>query len=145
MRTVGDLLAKKSGPVFRVDAVATVLEAAKLMNEHRIGAVVVTRGEEVVGIFSERDVLNRIVAAQRNPGEVAVGDVMTTPIACCTRATTIEECRSVMTARRIRHLPVVEDNKLLGLISSGDIMAQQTAQQQETIRYLHEYLYGNTR
>lgn len=145
METVEELLAKKPARVMNVGAEATVLEAAKLMNHHRIGALVVTRGEEVVGIFTERDILNRIVAEQRDAAKVAVRDVMTTPVACCTRATTLDECRSVMTNKRIRHLPVVEDNKLLGMVSSGDILAQQSAQQQETIRYLHDYLYGGTR
>ncbi len=142
MLDVQGLLEKKGTDVATVDREATVLEAAKLMNERRIGAVVVTAGEHAVGIFTERDILNRIVASGRQPGETSVGEVMTSPMACCRRNTPIEECRSVMTAQRIRHLPVVEEGKLYGLVSSGDILANEVADQQATIEYLHEYLYG---
>ena len=145
MLTVAELLAGKSERVVSIGGEASVLEAAKLMNQHRIGAVVVTRGDEVVGIFTERDVLNRVVAAQRDPAALSVMEAMTTPVACCTLATTLEECRVVMSEKRIRHLPVVEDNRLKGMISIGDILKTKSAQQQETIRYLHEYLYGGTR
>lgn len=145
MVTVSDVLATKSGRVFSVDASATVLDAALLMNQHHIGALVVTAGEDVIGIFTERDVLIRVVATQQSPAETIVRDVMTTPVACCQRTTTLDECRAVMTQKRIRHLPVVEENHLLGMISIGDILAKRNADQQETIRYLHDYLYGNTR
>lgn len=145
MVNVGDILATKSGRVTSVEATASVLDAAKLMNQHRIGAVVVTTGDDVIGIFTERDVLNRVVATQKSPAQTIVRDVMTTPVACCQRSTTLDECRSVMTQKRIRHLPVVENNRLLGMISIGDILAKRDEDQQETIRYLHDYLYGNTR
>lgn len=145
MVTVADVLATKSGRVMSVDANANVLEAARLMNQHHIGALVVTSGEDVIGIFTERDVLNRVVATQKKPAETSVRDVMTSPVACCQRNTTLDECRAVMTQKRIRHLPVVEENRLLGMISIGDILAKRNAEQQETIRYLHDYLYGNTR
>jgi CBS domain-containing protein len=142
MKTAQDILNRKGTDVATVDREATVLEAAKVMNERRIGAVVVTSGHKAVGIFTERDVLNRIVAEVRPPGETKVGSVMTSPMACCRRDTPIEECRAVMTSRRIRHLPVVEEGKLYGLISSGDILASEAREQQQTIEYLHEYLHG---
>jgi len=145
MHTVGQILQKKGSSVASIDANATVLDAAKLMNERRIGALVITRGENVVGIFTERDILNRVVAAGRPAAETRVHDVMTSPIACCRRDTTDTECRSVMRGKRIRHLPVVEDGRLLGIISIGDIIEDQDAQKQETIQYLHEYLYGGYR
>ncbi len=142
MLDVQALLEKKGTDVATVDREATVLEAAKLMNDRRIGAVVVTAGEHAVGIFTERDILNRVVASGRQPGETCVGEVMTSPMACCRRNTPMEECKAVMTAQRIRHLPVVEEGKLFGLVSSGDILASEVADQQATIEYLHEYLYG---
>lgn len=136
------ILEKKGTDVATIDQDACVLEAAKLMNERRIGALVVTSGDRAVGIFTERDILNRVVAAGRAPGGTPVREVMTSPMACCRRDSTLAECKSVMTEKRIRHLPVVEEGKLYGLISAGDILANECAGQQETIEYMHEYLYG---
>ncbi len=145
MNTIQRILDKKSGSVSSIEADATVLDAAKLMNERRIGALVVTRGKKVIGIFTERDILNRVVAAQRSVTETTVNEVMTAPIACCRRNTTEAECRAVMRSKRIRHIPVVEDDCLVGIISIGDIIEEETAQKDETIHFLHEYLYGTYR
>ena len=145
MHTVGQILDKKGNSVTSIDADATVLDAAKRMNEHRIGALVITRGDNVIGIFTERDILNRVVAAGRSATDTRVNDVMTAPIACCRRDTTVAECRAVMRGKRIRHLPVVEDDRLLGIISIGDIIEDQNEENEETIQYLHEYLYGGYR
>ena len=124
---------------------ATGLGAARIMSEQHIGSLVVGRREKVVGIFTGRDVLNRVVARHLDPMTTVIKDVMTTPVACCQPTTKLAECRSVMTAKRIRHLPVVSENKLLGMISSGDILALEHGDQKRTIEYLHEYLYEGTR
>ena len=137
------ILTKKGSEVATIGQDASVLKAAQLMNERHIGALVVTEGDKAVGIFTERDILNRIVAAGLEPGETLVGKVMTSPMACCRRDTKLAECKSVMTTKRIRHLPVVEDGTLYGMISAGDILASECADQQATIEYLHEYLYGH--
>jgi len=142
MPNAQSILQKKGADVATVDRKNTVLDAAKAMNEQRIGAVVVTDGNRVVGIFTERDILNRIVAAGKDPKTTRIEEVMTSPMACCRRDTRLMECRTVMTQKRIRHLPVVEDGKLYGIISAGDILASEVADQQATIEYLHEYLYG---
>ena len=126
-----------------VDRADSVLDAAREMNRRRIGAVVVRDGVRVVGIFTERDILNRVVAAGLSPDETPVGAVMTSPMAVCRRDTKLAECKSVMTQKRIRHLPVVEESTLYGIISIGDIMASEVADQQATIEYLHEYLHGH--
>ncbi|MFH1108483.1 MAG: CBS domain-containing protein [Planctomycetota bacterium] len=144
MSNAQSILHKKGADVATVDRKTTVLDAAKTMNQRRIGAVVVTDGDRVVGIFTERDILNRIVAAGKDPKTTRVEEVMTSPMACCQRDTRLTECRAVMTQKRIRHLPVVEDGKLFGIISAGDIVAGEVADQQATIEYLHEYLYGRT-
>jgi CBS domain-containing protein len=112
------------------------------MNQHRVGALVVTRGEKVVGIFTERDVLYRVVAAQRDPAHTLVKEVMSAPVACCTPDTTHDECRAVMRTRRIRHLPVVVDERLVGIVSIGDVLTAVEAHQGMTIRYLYEYMHG---
>lgn len=137
------ILDKKGGEVATIEADRIVADAARLMNEKHIGALVVTKGDRAVGIFTERDILNRIVAAGKNPEQTMVEEVMTTPMACCRRESKLAECRSIMTGKRIRHLPVVEDGKLYGMISSGDILAYECDHQQATIEYLHEYLYGH--
>ncbi len=142
MPTVEAILERKGRQVHSISHDATVLEAARRMNEHRIGALVVVREGKVVGIFTERDVLNRVVAAQRDPATTRVDEVMSSPVACCSPQTTRAECRHVMRERRIRHLPVVDDDgKLVGIISIGDINADEGAEQQQTIRYLYEYMY----
>ncbi len=145
MPIVQDILANKPRDVAIIGEEATVMEAAKIMSDRRIGSLVVGRREKVVGIFTERDLLNRVVARHLDPLATIVKDVMTTPVACCQPTTKLAECRSVMTEKRIRHLPVVKENRLLGMISSGDILALEHGEQQRTIEYLHEYLYEGTR
>ena len=144
MPSVNEILLHKGSSVATVSGNATVLNAASEMNKHHIGALVVVDGEEVVGIFTERDILNRVVAANRDPAATLVAEVMTSPIAFCQESTTLAECQQVMTQKRIRHLPVMEDGRLRGIISTGDILAGQVASQQTTIEYLNEYLYGPT-
>ncbi len=142
MPTAQTILDRKGNDVATVEHASNVLEAAIVMNQRKIGAVVVSDGDRVVGIFTERDILNRVVAGKRSPDATRVGDVMTSPMACCRRDTPIEECRAVMTGKRIRHLRVVEEGQLYGMISSGDILANEVKDQQNTIEYLHEYLHG---
>lgn len=137
------ILERKGPAVTTIEREATVLAAAKLMNERRIGALVVISGDRAVGIFTERDILNRVVAASKDPEVTPIGDVMTTPMVYCHRETSLEQCKTIMSQKRIRHLPVVEEGRLFGLISSGDILAGECADQQAHIEYLHEYLYGH--
>ena len=144
MPTAQDILANKPA-VATIAEEATVMDAAKIMSDRHIGSLVVVRGDTIVGIFTERDVLNRVVARHRDPVEVIIKDVMSTPVAYCQPTTKLAECRGVMTRKRIRHLPVVKDNKLLGMVSSGDILAMEHGEQQKTIEYMYEYLYEGTR
>ncbi len=142
MPSVRDILERKDPEVASVGQQDTVLHAVKLMAQRRIGSVVVTAGEKVVGIFTERDVLNRVMAAERDPKTLTVGEVMSAPVACCRPETKLSECRAVMAEKRLRHLPVVQGGRLLGLISIGDISAREADDQAHTIQYLHEYLHG---
>lgn len=139
------ILQRKGTAVTTIDRERNVREAAELMNARRIGAVVVTDGSRAVGIFTERDVLTRVVAAGADPARTSIGSVMTAPMAVCRRDTPVSECKAIMTKQRIRHLPVVEDGQLHGLISIGDILAGEVVDQQQTIEYLHEYLFGLAR
>jgi CBS domain-containing protein len=143
MVTVKELLAKKGSQVVTIGKDASVLDAALVMNEHRVGSLVVLEGGRIAGMFTERDVLRRVVAERRDPVTTPVSAVMTAEILCCTVETSIEEARGTMKNRRIRHLPVVDgDQKLLGLISIGDLNAHQATDQEQTIHLLHEYIYG---
>lgn len=144
MATVRDILNTKGTEVASIHPHATVYEAAVCMNDRRIGALVVLDGERLVGMFTERDILRRVVAQRRDAAETHVRDVMTEEVACCRMHTTLEEARGVMKNRRIRHLPVVDDqDRLLGLISIGDLNAFQTSSQENTIHLLHQYIYGH--
>lgn len=145
MPTAKDILDKKSPDVAVTGEDATVMEAATMMNELRIGALVVVREDKVVGIFTERDILNRVVAKKRDPSQTPVKEVMTSPVASCQPGTSLAEIRGVMTEKRIRHLPIVQDNRLVGMLSIGDILASENREQQQTIQFLHEYLYTGTR
>jgi len=140
---VQSILDQKQERVVSIAEDQTVLDAARLMNESRIGALVVTRGDRVVGIFTERDVLCRVVAAARDPAHTVMQDVMTSPVACCTPQTTDDECRAVMRTKRLRHLPVVDDDRLVGMVSIGDLQQITQTAQEKTIQYLYEYLYGD--
>ncbi len=149
---VKDIVAKKGPYVASIGREHTVLEAAREMNARRIGALVVTDGDNVVGIITERDVLTRVVALQMDPVKTKVEQVMTCPVACCRPETAISEVRQVMTDKRIRHIPVVEEGKLVGIVTIGDVLAKEAAEQKEkidglheTIDYLHEYMYGSYR
>jgi CBS domain-containing protein len=143
MATVKDLLVQKGPKLVSVGPDTTVLSAAVVMNEHRIGSVLVMDGDRVVGMFTERDVLQRVVAEQRHPGQTRVAEVMSVEVICCTPATDIEELRSAFKTRRLRHLPVVdEQQRVVGLVSIGDLNAYLSAHQEQTIHLLHEYLYG---
>lgn len=142
---VQDILARKGHNVVHVAPEDTVLEAAKRMNAAHIGAVIVFEPQNgVVGIFTERDLLRRVVGESKSPASTRVREVMSSPVTCCRPTTSIDECKDVMTSKRLRHLPVIESGELQGIISSGDIFAQEVALQQSTIEYLHEYLLGRT-
>src|SRR5947209_6716621 len=104
MAAVKDILLKKGTRVLSIAKEETVLRAAQVMNEHKIGALLVLEERRVVGIFTERDVLRRIVGEERAPATTRVEEVMTTEVACCTSQTPIEEARAAMKNRRIRHL-----------------------------------------
>ncbi len=119
---------------------ATVLEAALLMNERGIGSVMVIDKDRLAGIFTERDVLRRVVAEQRDPATTKLADVMTSPVACAAPHTTLDEIRQVMRERHIRHVPVVNAKRVLGMISIGDLNKAEREVQVETIRYLEQYI-----
>ena len=142
MGKVSDILNRKGHNVVTVTPKNLVIDAVSLMSEHQIGAVLVIEKGAVVGIFSERDLLQRVVAKKESTEKLRVGQVMTSPVAYCSPETEISECQSVMTQKRIRHLPVVQSGKLTGIVSIGDIVAWKMSEQETTIKYLSTYIYG---
>jgi CBS domain-containing protein len=144
VHTVRDILTKKARDVIAVAKDDTVADASRIMSDERIGAVVVTSGDQVIGIFTERDILNRVVALDRSAKATKVAEVMTAPCAVCKPETTLEECRDVMTEKKIRHLPAVDEGRLCGMVSIGDVLAAEALNRETTIEYLHQYLYGRT-
>ncbi|OGF16071.1 MAG: hypothetical protein A2W00_10235 [Candidatus Eisenbacteria bacterium RBG_16_71_46] len=141
MLTVHAILAKKGNEVVSIGADDTTLEAARRMNERGIGGLVVTEGDRVIGIFTERDILRRVVAARRDPATTRVREVMTTPVACCRTETSLAEIRGVMTAKRIRHLPVVDEKGLCGIVTIGDLTAHEVTEHETTIEFLNSYIF----
>ncbi|MEO8633976.1 MAG: CBS domain-containing protein [Gemmatimonadales bacterium] len=141
MPAVRDILARKGTLVVTATPEDTVLDAARLMNQRGIGAVVVMDGTSLRGIFTERDLMVRVVAERKDPSVTVVGDVMSRRLVTARAETTVEECAGLMTHHRIRHLPVLGDNGIAGVVTIGDLLAYQLAEQEMTISQLNSYLY----
>ncbi len=141
MSTVRDLLTRKGTSVIAVTPDNTVLDAAHIMNDKGIGGVVVMTEQQLVGIFTERDIMRRVVAANRDPATTLVRDVMTTDCMTITADLQIAVVRAMMSARRIRHLPVVHDGGLVGMVTAGDVMAFEVAQAEAQIEQLEKYVF----
>ncbi len=132
MKTLRELV--KDRKVYSVEATRTVLEAARFMMEHNIGALPVLRNGELTGILSERDIMNRVVAVGRTPGTTAVSEVMTTNPRAVPADETIEECLFIMREFGFRHLPIVDGKDLKGLVSLRDVLMHQTAELERQAR-----------
>ena len=139
---VRDILRKKGEHIHTVTPLSTVIDAVNVMNDHHIGSVLVMDTDEPVGIFSERDVLVRVVAAHRDPRQTLVRDVMTTRLFTTSPDEPVLSVMQLMTERRFRHLPVVDDGVLVGLISIGDITKATQRNLQQEVRELSSYISG---
>ena len=140
MRTVNQLLRQKSKEVFSVTPNTTVFDTLTLMAEKGIGAVVVLENEKLVGIMSERDYARKIILKGKSSKETLVSEIMTSKISVVGLENTVEECMVLMTEKRIRHLPVIKDKKILGLISIGDVVKDIIEEQQFLIKQLEMYI-----
>lgn len=137
--TVGQILASKP-EVYAVQPKDTVLDALKLMAERNIGAVLVVDGPSIVGIMSERDYARKVVLHGRSSDDLPVAEIMSSPVLCADRRWSADDCMRVMTEHRIRHLPVVEDGRLVGVVSIGDIVRTIVEDQADTIHSLEHYI-----
>ena len=145
MPTARDLLSqKKSGGVITVSPDATVKDAARLMHDHRIGSLVVADGEALRGIFTERDVLWRVVAQGKDAASTIVKEVMTVDVIVVRPDREVDEIEAIMREHRIRHVPVAGDHGLLGVLSIGDLNAFRADADHQKVEYLTEYIYGRS-
>lgn len=143
MPSVQDILATKGSNVHSTSPNSTVLEAVRKMNQHKIGALVVMQDGRVIGMFTERDVLRRVVGEQRSPASITVGEAMTSDVISVHPDADLDEVSTVMKNRRVRHLPVCDEaGRLRGMISIGDLNAFNATHQEATIHFLNEYIYG---
>jgi CBS domain-containing protein len=136
---VAEILAEKGRDVLRIDGGSSVLDAVRTMVEANIGSLLVTDGDDIAGIVTERDYLRRVTLEGRSE-DAPVREIMTSPLIVVTPETEIEECMAMMTDRRIRHLPVVEDDEVVGIVSIGDIVKFRSKQQSFEIKYLTDYI-----
>ena len=140
--TVNSILRHKGRHVWSVSPDESVFQAMSLMADKDIGALVVIAGETPVGIISERDYARKVVLQGRSSKNTPVRDIMTSPVVSVSPNHTVDECMRIVTTKRIRHLPVVQDEKLVGVVSIGDLVQRVISTQGETIQYLQEYIVG---
>lgn len=142
MKLVKHLLDSKDSEIISIAAGASVLDAIKLMAERAVGSLLVMDGDELKGIVTERDYARKVIVKGRSSKSTEVGEIMTVDVVTATTDQTVPNCMSVMTERRIRHLPVVEDGTVVGIISIGDLVQAIIADQQEEIEQLEQYISG---
>lgn len=142
MRNVSQILERKGGRVVTIAEDQPVLEAVRLMAEHHIGAVLVLRGGELAGIASERDYARKVVLQGRSSSDTSVGTIMSSPVVCVGPSESVNDCMAIMTERHIRHLPVLEGGRILGIVSIGDLVKEVIEDQKQEISYLQQYIAG---
>jgi CBS domain-containing protein len=142
MHTAKDILRSKGHEVWSVKPTDTVLEALGVMAEHDIGAVLVLDGDRLVGVLSERDYARKVVLAGRSSKDSQVKDVMTPHVICVAPNRSIDECMALMTNKRLRHLPVIDHKRVIGIVSIGDLVKATIDDQQFTITQLQSYIAG---
>jgi len=142
MKNVNAVLHGKSAQVYSLDTKASVLDAIRMMAEHRIGSVLVMENGRLLGIVTERDYARKVILLGRASGETPISDIMSTPVVAVKPTDTVSHCMTLMTDSKFRHLPVCDGDELLGLISIGDLVKAVIEQQQEEISQLQHYIAG---
>lgn len=142
MKLVKHLLDTKGRHIISVDPDSSVLDAIKLMAEKTIGSLVVMNDGDLCGIITERDYARKVIIKGRSSESTRVAEIMSTDVLTTSSAETVNQCMELMTEKRIRHLPVVEDNRVIGMISIGDLVQAIIADQQEEIEQLEQYISG---
>lgn len=140
MERISDILKGKPGSLLTIASDASVFDMVKQMVDANVGSLLVTVNGRIEGIVTERDYLRRVTLEGRTDKETPVSEIMTSPLIVVTPDTEVEECMAIMTDRRIRHMPVVEDGEVMGLVSIGDLVKFQSQQQDFKIQYLTDYI-----
>jgi CBS domain-containing protein len=140
MSKVSQILERKGGRVIAVGKDSPVLETIRLMAEQHIGAVLVMDGDELVGIASERDYARKVILQGRSSSDTPVSLIMSAPVICVTPADSVTDCMAIMTERHVRHLPVLDGGRLVGVVSIGDLVKELIEEQKQEITYLQAYI-----
>ena len=143
MTTIAQLLNAKGNQIWSVEPKATIFEALEIMSEKEIGALLVMEDGKLTGIFSERDYARKVILKGKSSKETPVGELMTKKVFYIDPQKTINDCMAMMTAKRIRHVPVIEDNQVMGIVTIGDVVNQIISEQEVTINHLENYITGN--
>lgn len=140
MKTIKQILAGKGSEVYTVDPSTLVVNAVKEMAKKRVGALIVIKNDSVKGVITEQDYTRRVVLKDLDSHKITVETVMTTPVSCIKPEQNINEAMAIMTEKRVRHLPVIENEKLIGLISIGDLVKEVISEQEYIIEQLEHYI-----
>jgi CBS domain-containing protein len=143
--TIGAILSQKGTQVYSIPPDATVFQAIEMMDAKNVGALLVLQGEEVVGIISERDYTRKVFLKGKRSRETRVDEIMSRDVTVTGSNEPVDRCMRLMTERRIRHLPVVDDGKLRGVLSIGDVVKHIISTQSATIEHLESYIHGGYR
>ncbi|MFN7085484.1 MAG: CBS domain-containing protein [Burkholderiales bacterium] len=142
MKTVRQLLQSKGSTVHAITPEASVFDALKLMADKNIGALLVLENGRIAGIMTERDYARKVILLGKSSRDIPVREIMSDKVMMVQPGQTLEECMALMTDKRVRHLPVVEGGKLVGLVSIGDLVKEVIAEQEQTIKELESYIYS---
>ena len=142
MTTLRNILQMKGDDIWSVSPESTVYDAIKMMADKNVGALLVLEGDKLSGIISERDYARKVILKGKSSKDTRVREIMTSSVVTITPEQSIEECMGLMTTKHIRHLPVLEDKKLVGMISIGDVVKAIISEQQHTIKDLENYITG---
>jgi len=143
MTTIAQLLNAKGDQIWSVEPKATIFEALEIMSEKEIGALLVMEDGKLTGIFSERDYARKVILKGKSSKETLVEELMTKKVFYIDSQNTINDCMAMMTAKRIRHVPVIEDNQVVGIVTIGDVVNQIISEQEVTINHLENYITGS--
>jgi CBS domain-containing protein len=141
MTTVRHLLDRKGRAIFSIGSEEPVLEAIRIMADRHVGALLVMKGEQLVGIVSERDYARKVILKGRSSADTPVSQIMSSPVITVTLNSSVQDCMQLMTARHLRHLPVLESGKVVGMVSIGDLVKAVMEEQQQTIEQLESYIH----
>ena len=142
MKTVREILQAKPNKLLSIAPAATVLDALKLMADKEVGALVVLEGERLAGIFSERDYARKVILQGKASKDTLVSEIMTHKVVCVRPDQSVEDCMALMTDKRVRHLPILEDKRVIGVISIGDVVKEVISEQRFVIEQLEHYIHS---